>query len=272
MNDVKLRLKFFCISLLTVLLVGTFSFMAVEHRSFEDSFYFTIVTIATVGYGDIHPLRPSGKALAIFLIITGVGTFLGLIANVTELMLNKREKQLRLQKLNVAIGLFFSELGRQLLVQFSQSDNQSDMLRKELIISNSWSEKEFAAMQSRLKSFDYMVAIGSVNLEALRAFFQDKHPLLLRIMENPNLSEHESFTDMLMAVFHLSEELKARVDLSGLPKTDLDHLTIDIKRAYSLIVRQWLYYMKHLKEDYPYLFSLAVRTNPFDQKASPVVS
>lgn len=29
--------------------------------------------------------------------------------------------------------------------------------------------------------------------------------------------------------------------------------------------------MKHLKESYPYLFSLAVRTNPFDPAASPVV-
>jgi len=44
-----------------------------------------------------------------------------------------------------------------------------------------------------------------------------------------------------------------------------------MKRAYILLVSQWLNYMKHLKSDYPYLFSLAVRMNPFDPNASPVL-
>jgi len=34
---------------------------------------------------------------------------------------------------------------------------------------------------------------------------------------------------------------------------------------------QWLAYMKHLKKEYPYLFSLAVRTNPFDPDVSVAV-
>ncbi len=45
------------------------------------------------------------------------------------------------------------------------------------------------------------------------------------------------------------------------------HLSGDIRRAYSILITEWLAYMKHLKSDYPYLFSLAVRTNPFDQTA-----
>ncbi|MEI6127184.1 MAG: potassium channel family protein [Pseudomonadota bacterium] len=271
MNDVRFRLQFFLIALITVLLLGTYSFMAVEHLSFEDALYYNIVTIATVGYGDIHPVTPAGKMLAILLIITGVGTFLGLIANVSELMLNKREKQMRLQKLNVAIGLFFSELGKHLLSHFSQFDMQLEQIMEGLIIANSWSNKDFALAESRLSSFKYLVDISRMNLESLRTFFEEQHTLLLRIMENPNLSEHENFTDMLMAVFHLREELHARASLTNLPAKDLEHLAFDITRAYALIVQQWLHYMKHLKEDYPYLFSLAVRTNPFDQNASPTV-
>jgi hypothetical protein len=45
----------------------------------------------------------------------------------------------------------------------------------------------------------------------------------------------------------------------------MEHLNFDIKRAYILLVNEWLSYMKHLKEDYPYLYSLAVRTNPFNK-------
>jgi hypothetical protein len=72
-------------------------------------------------------------------------------------------------------------------------------------------------------------------------------------------------------VFHLTEELASREDLKKLPHTDYDHLAGDIKRAYVLLVHEWLDYMEHLKDNYPYLFSLAMRTNPFDQDASVIV-
>jgi hypothetical protein len=80
--------------------------------------------------------------------------------------------------------------------------------------------------------------------------------------------EHESFTNLLWAVFHLTDELAHRRDLKKLPDSDYEHLAGDIKRAYYQLVLQWLDYMKHLKHDYPYLFSLAMRTNPFDKDAS----
>jgi len=51
----------------------------------------------------------------------------------------------------------------------------------------------------------------------------------------------------------------------------IHHILGDIKRAYCLLVREWLAHMEHLKNDYPYLFSLAVRMNPFDPNASPQV-
>jgi hypothetical protein len=72
-------------------------------------------------------------------------------------------------------------------------------------------------------------------------------------------------------VFHLAEELEAREDFSKLPASDLKHLEGDIKRAYTAITVEWLWYMDHLRRNYPYLFSLAVRTNPFDSSASVIV-
>ena len=80
--------------------------------------------------------------------------------------------------------------------------------------------------------------------------------------------EHESFTNLLWAVFHLTEELIHRHNLRKLPETDYQHLSGDIKRVYHLLIAEWLDYMKHLKKGYPYLFSLAMRTNPFDADAS----
>ncbi|HUO77263.1 MAG TPA: hypothetical protein VMU21_06765, partial [Thermodesulfovibrionales bacterium] len=82
---------------------------------------------------------------------------------------------------------------------------------------------------------------------------------------------HESFTELLLAVFHLVEELVVREDVTSLPDADRHHIAGDIKRAYILLVQQWLEYMGHLRDHYPYLFSLAIRINPFDENASPIV-
>jgi len=98
-----------------------------------------------------------------------------------------------------------------------------------------------------------------------------KVDFLLRLLENPNLLEHESFTDLLWAVLHLEEELSYRKTLKELPNSDYAHLSGDIKRAYGLVISEWLTYVKHLKYNYPYLFSLAIRMNPLNKDASPLV-
>ncbi len=109
-------------------------------------------------------------------------------------------------------------------------------------------------------------------LEELKMTLLAKREFLLRMLENPNLFEHESFTELLWAVFHLTEELASRADLNNLSDTDYHHFSADINRAYCLLILEWLTYMVHLKEDYPFLFSFAVRTNPFDPEARPEIS
>ena len=74
----------------------------------------------------------------------------------------------------------------------------------------------------------------------------------------------------MWSVFHLTDELLQREDFALLPAADLQHLAQDLRRALQLLVLEWLAYMRHLKHAYPYLFSLAMRTNPFDADASPI--
>jgi hypothetical protein len=62
-----------------------------------------------------------------------------------------------------------------------------------------------------------------------------------------------------------------RADLQHLPAADGNHIAGDIRRVYTILIVEWLSYMKYLKYDYPYLFSFAVRTNPFDPNASPTI-
>ena len=62
-----------------------------------------------------------------------------------------------------------------------------------------------------------------------------------------------------------------REGIHSLPESDLEHLRNDINRIYTLLTRQWLNYLVHLKRQYPYLYSLAMRTNPFVANPSVIV-
>lgn len=166
---------------------------------------------------------------------------------------------------------FFSEVGTDLLKYFNGFDTNSARISKHLILDNEWSPEHFAKMQSILRSHDYKIDASAGNLQGLYNFLTNKRAFLLRLLENPNLLEHESFTELLWAVFHLAEELSHRHIIKDLPDSDYEHLSGDIKRVYQLLVREWLSHMEHLQNDYPYLFSLAVRTNPFDPNASAEV-
>lgn len=69
MDPVLFRLRVFLPLTFTVLVVGTLGFALTEELSPGDALYFSLVTAATVGYGDIHPATPAGKVLAIVLIV-----------------------------------------------------------------------------------------------------------------------------------------------------------------------------------------------------------
>jgi hypothetical protein len=194
-----------------------------------------------------------------------------LVTVIIHRLLSQREKRARLEKLNMVIGVFFSETGTTLLTRLSDYDPNLGDIRENLLVSPDWSEQKFTDVVGRMRTYGYSVDITKVDLEDLRRYLIEKRDFHVRLLENPNLLEHETFTGLLRAVFHLTEELESRGDIATLPESDRQHLAGDIKRAYVRLVQEWLDYMKHLKQEFPYLFSLALRLNPFDLETSPVV-
>lgn len=266
-----LRLRVYLAIFAGVLALGTVGFVLAENLSPLDALYFTIVTVGTVGYGDIHPVTPAGKALAILVIVVGVGTFLGVVASAAEAIIQQRERKERLEKLNMVIGAFFSEVGTPLLRAFANADPNLAGVREACRVAPSWGAQDFAALRGLLESHTYKVAMDDIDLPWLKGFLAAERRFLLGLLENPMLHEHEAFTSLMWAVFHLADELSHREDLSALPPSDQAHLANDMERAYALLAVQWLAYMEHLQAAYPYLFSLAVRLNPFIRNPSPVV-
>ncbi len=59
-----------------IILCGSWGYMAIEGWSFPESLYMTVITLATVGFGEVHQLSSVGQMYTILLILVGVG-FLG---------------------------------------------------------------------------------------------------------------------------------------------------------------------------------------------------
>lgn len=187
-------------------------------------------------------------------------------------LLSRREKKTMLNKLNMVIGVFFSEAGNGLLRCITDLSGNAGTYCDILKPKENWGAPQFREALRRTSSIDPQVDCCKSDLKELRSYLLEKRSCLIRLLENPNLLEHDTFTDVLWAVVHLSEELAARDLSEPLPDTDAIHLAGDIKRAYTCMVAAWLAYMRHLKNAYPYLYSLAVRQNPFDVDASVTVT
>lgn len=190
---------------------------------------------------------------------------------ILDRLIDMRERQERMEKMNMVIGLFFSEAGVSLIREIAGRDRKIEGLRAELARSGDLSPSEYSKLKATLADYPYSPDMRAEDLSRLKELLTAHRGFLVRLLENPTLLEHESFTDALRAVFHLTEELDYRKQISELPDTDIMHLSGDVSRTYGRLVVEWLDYMKYLKVHYPYLYSLAMRTNPFDLKASPVV-
>ena len=102
--------------------IGTTGYTIIEGWSVFDSFYMTVITLATIGYGETHTLSTAGRVFTVFLIFLGVGVgtvVLGAIGRVileTQLsrILNRSKKvQEKIEKLSGhTIFCGFSRLGR----------------------------------------------------------------------------------------------------------------------------------------------------------------
>ena len=216
-------------------------------------------------FGDVHH---------IFIYLIGDLGFLPLevflVVIVIERILSRREKKAMLYKLNMVIGTFFSEVGSHLLGNLLRHFDNREEISRHLNVSDNWVARDFR----EAVAFAYHLKVDfdckNVDLEDLKAFMIRKRPFLLALLENPNLLEHDRFTDLLWAVFHLDEELEARTSLRDLPEKDLEHIAVDIQQLYDHLASELIDYVEHLKASYPFLYSLVLRTHPFQKQPSPV--
>jgi hypothetical protein len=245
-------------------------------KRFSFVFYLAIAFVALSGIAYFIHYLIFRDVHHIFIYMVGDLAFLPLevllVVVIIERLLARRERQAKLEKLNMVVGAFFSELGNYLLQDLLKHFDNRLEISSHLNITESWTKKDFQKAVDFAYHLKVDVDCRNIDLGRLKAFLAQKRTFLLTLLENPSLLEHDRFTDLLWAVTHLDEELEARPSLIGLPEKDLEHLAVDIQRMYDHLASEWLDYVQHLKSKYPFLFSLVLRTHPFQEQQSPIVT
>lgn len=81
-------------ALSSLLIIGTVSYHFLEKWTWIDALYFTVATLTTVGYGDLHPTSEMSRLFTVFFILIGVSISVAAITIIGSRYLSKREENI----------------------------------------------------------------------------------------------------------------------------------------------------------------------------------
>ncbi len=135
----KLQIAFAGLTLIIV--IGMIGFMALENFSPLDALYMTIITLSTVGFGEVATLHPSGRLFVIFLILFGV-MFTGFVVTILGQLVmegqfneiyGRKKMERKINKMtNHYIIAGYGRVGRQVAIEFMKKNVQFVVIEKDV--------------------------------------------------------------------------------------------------------------------------------------------
>ena len=173
---------------------------------------------------------------------------------VFEKLVERRGRLERLSKLNMLVGLFFSDIGFILLEIIAAGDDKAKYLQLNF--------DNLKDCENKFKVYDHHINFEEINYPELKKLVVEGRDIISSLISNESILEHEIFADLLMALMHLRDEI-IFIKLKEPTKEDGIHLEGDITRVYKALTLQWVSYLSHLKQFYPYQYNAAIKFNPF---------
>lgn len=251
MKKINWKIKFGILLIITSALLYLFAYLALGEP--HKVIFYIVIDLAFI------PL----DVLIVVLVIEGI--------------IDKKEKENIIEKLDMILGVFFSEVGDNLLETFSKA-NECCVIIDDLKHAEKWTDKDFNRAYKYLKNngIKFQPNIPDeekkVFINNLRSFLHLKRDFLIRLVENPNLLEKDSFSGLILDIFHLHDELELRTNLDKVSSADFNHIMNDIDRVYSRLTYEWIVYLQYLNKNYTYLSSIAIRKNPFNPEAEVYIN
>lgn len=175
---------------------------------------------------------------------------------------HKRENQ---AKISMIESVFFSESGSDMLRYLVSCDADGDvlMLRSVMDVQPGWTRRQIKQARATVKGITYEVDSSKVDFFGLHYHLSTRHGYFLKVIENPALSGHERFTELLLRIYHLWEELDSRTDLYNLPQADREYLCRAVNAVYRELAIEWMQNATDLLLHQPERLHHVLRTNPF---------
>ncbi|MBN1597953.1 MAG: potassium channel protein [Bacteroidales bacterium] len=141
MKRESLKSAYIALSLLfSIIAIGVIGFMVIEGFTFTDAFFMTIITIATVGFREVHPLSPLGMYFTAFLIVFSFGIFAYAVTTFTRYVVDgaighyykSRKVRTKIQKLkDHVIVCGYGRNGRQAVQELLNHDASIVIIERE---------------------------------------------------------------------------------------------------------------------------------------------
>jgi voltage-gated potassium channel len=167
------------ITLSTLLIcLGTLGFVVVEGFSVLDALYMTIITLTTVGFGEVHPLDQSGRIFTIVLIFMGAGLVAYNLAYFSQLLLDgnllelyrrrKLKKELdRLSDHMIICG--YGQMGQIIVQELGKQNVPFVIIEKDPSLVTKLQEKQFPHLAGDATEEENLVAAGIMRAKGLAA-------------------------------------------------------------------------------------------------------
>lgn len=173
---------------------------------------------------------------------------------ILEKLIDYRAKKDRIEKINMLVGIFFTEVGGKLMHFIIDSDKDAKNY-----ITNF---EDLNNIKKCLNEYDYKVDMNNIDLCSIKNILLENNNLFVTLISNENVFQHQIFTDLLMSVVHLRDEIIFMEKDDNL-ELNINHLENDVIRVYKNISIQWISYLEYLNKSYPFLYNNAIRVNPF---------
>lgn len=176
-------------------------------------------------------------------------------------VLKGRGESIAKERMNSMMGIFFSELGKELLFYFNEADTNKGRTNEFLLIDSNTSQRTFKKRIKELRSYEISIDVEALDLHRLHKILKEEKDHLLNILGNSGTMESNSTTYIFHSLFNLMNTLDDQ-ETSG--QYSLSTVHVSMGKLYKMLIYRWLHYMKHLHTYYPdYYESL---TKSFDVK------
>ncbi len=221
---------------IAILAFGTIGYIVIEHWNFYDSFYMTILSISTTGFGEVHPLSNLGKLFTVIIIITGLTSIAYLGGRVAQALIEtyifrRRRMGLKLKLLkNHYIVCGYGRMGKYICKDLEQAKVPFVVIEKNRDVLEELAESNYLHIVGDSTSDDALISAGIKHARGLLAVVSSDAENVFTTLTAKDLNP-----DIYVVSRCLEEESMSKLKKAGADRVISTYEIVSHRMAHMLI-------------------------------------